>query len=382
MNSDAVILISPPYITVGPNIWCIMPPVPIEADMVYHIRTSFLKYKKVPFFEPKWSLSKTPVVGFFEHTHKEPYQQKIIPLNLDFDSIDECFEKASEVSSTVNFLFLWNINPIHSPHMDLIFDKIDSYRKKTNVRILSIIPDAWPRITDLINLISSHTDICDKTVTVYEGIIPYLISRNRKDLADKLDYFPCAFMSLNEEKFEKKTTDFCYIGAVNDLYKQRGFALKLMQDSLSDKTFFVYTDGKTNNPENKLSKTKDYLDKVGESRYSIVTSTRPTSFLMNDTQHYENLKDFSWPSVLPARLAESIINMTVPVYVQFSKMDRMPAIIDSYDAWIYIQANDDAETIRQKIESVSLNEMKKRMMNFYNDHISPDVLIPKLLERT
>ena len=369
MNSDAVILISPPYITVGPNSWCIMPPVPIEADMVYHIRTSFLKYKKVPFFEPKWSLSNTSVVGHFTHTIKKPYTQEMVPLNLDFDSIDDCFEQASKISSTVNFLFLWNIDPKHSPYMDLIFEKINSYRKKANVRILSIIPDAWPRVPDLISLISSHTDICDKTITVYEGIIPYLISQNRKDLADKLDYFPCAFMSLNEDKFENKSTDFCYIGAVNGSYEHRGYALQLMQDSLPEKKFFVYTDGKTNNPENSLSKTEDYLDKVGDSKYSIVTSTRPTTFLSSDTETHSSYKHFHWPSVLPARLAESIINMTVPVYVQFSKMDRMPALIDSYDAWIYIQANDSADTIRQKIESVSLDEIKKRMMNFYNDYI-------------
>lgn len=382
MNSDAVILISPPYVTVSADVWAIMSPMPIESDIVYHIRTSFLKYGKVPFFEPKWSLSEIPIIGGFEHPTIGQYTKTIIPINLDFDSIDECFERASKVSRTVNFLFLWNIDPKNSPNIDLIFDKIDSYRKKTNVRILSIIPDSWPCITDLINLISSHTDVCDKTVTVYEGIIPYLISQNRKDLANKLDYFPCAFMSLNENKFENKSTDFCYIGAVSGLYDHRGFALELMHKSFPDKNFFFYANGKTNDPENKLSKTKDYLDKVGESKYSIVTSTRPTSFLMRDTEKYKHLKDFSWPSVLPARLAESIINMTVPVYVQFSKYDRMPAIIDSYDAWIYIQANDSSDTIRQKIESVSLNEMKKRMLNFYNDYISPDVLIPKLLERT
>jgi len=376
MNSDAVILISPPYITVGPNAWAIMPPMPIEADMVYHIRTSFLKYGKVPFFEPKWSLSETPVIGTFTHTIKEPYKKEIVPLNLDFDSIDECFEKASKVSSTVNFLFLWNIDPKHSPHMDLIFDKINSYRKKINVRILSIIPDAWPRMPDLISLISSHTDVCDKTVTVYEGAVPFLLSRNRKDLADKLDYFPCVFMALNEEKIENKSTDFCYIGAVDGSYEHRGFALDLIRNSFPDKNFFVYTNGKTNDPNNKLSKTKDYLDKVGNAKYSIVTSTRPTGFLMNDTLHNEQLKDFFWPSVHPGRFAECIINMTIPVYVQFSKMDRLPEIIDSYGACIYVQANDTPKTMRQKIESVP------RMMNLYNDHISPDVLIPKLLKRT
>ena len=383
MNSDAVILISPPYITVGPNSWTIMPPIPIEADMVYHIRTSFLQYKKVPFFEPKWRISKTTTLGHFVHTVEKPYTKEIVPIELDFDSIDRCFEDASKICDTINFLFLWNIEPHLSPSMDLIFEKINSYKKKKNVRILSIIPDAWPRIPDLTKLISSHTAICDKTVTVYEGIIPYLISQNRKDLADKLDYFPCAFMSLNKEKIENKSTDFCYIGAINGSYEHRGFALELMQESFPDKSFFVYTQGKTTNPENILSKTKDYIDRVGDSQYSIVTSTRPTSFLNYDIQNYDNgYKNFHWPSVLPARLAESIINMTIPVYVQFSKFDRMPASIDSYDAWIYIQANDSADTIRQKIESVPLDEMKKRMMKFYNDYISPDVLIPKLLERT
>ena len=74
--------------------------------------------------------------------------------------------------------------------------------------------------------------------------------------------------------------------------------------------------------------------------------------------------------------------MTIPVYVQFSKNDRMPKEIDHYNAWIYIQANDTYDVIREKIQSVSIEQMKVNMMRFYEDYISPEKLIPKLLERT
>jgi hypothetical protein len=59
----------------------------------------------------------------------------------------------------------------------------------------------------------------------------------------------------------------------------------------------------------------------------------------------------------------------------------MPKIVDEYDAWIYVQANDTIDVVRQKIQSVSIEQMKEKMMKFYNAFISPDVLIPKLLER-
>lgn len=380
MNSDSVILITPPHITVGPNSWSFMAPIPIESDVAYHLRTTFQEYQKVPFFEPKWNIGKNSIVGKFNYTDSDKsFQQEIVPVELDFDSIDDCFEEAKKVSDTVNFIFVWNIDPKESPNMDLIFAKIDSYRSRCNVRILSFIPDAWPRGLDLINLISSHVEVCDKTWVVYEGTKEFLISQNRKDLADKIDYFPCAFMSLNKEKIENKKTDFCYIGAVTGSYEHRGIALDLIQQSFPDKSFFVYTQGKTNNPTNYLSKTKDFLDKIGESQYSIVTSTCPTGYLNNRQNEYNY---YQWKSVLPARLAESIINMTIPVYVQFSKNDRMPKEIDHYNAWIYIQANDTYDVIREKIQSVPIEQMKVNMMRFYEDYISPEKLIPKLLERT
>jgi hypothetical protein len=378
MNSDSVILIAPPYITVGPNSWSFMAPIPIESDVAYHLRTSFQSYQKVPFFEPKWSINKNSVIGNFGHTDNgKPFEQEIIPVDLDFDSIDECFDEAIKVSDTVNFIFAWNIDPKESPNMDLIFSKIDSYRNRGNVRIIAFIPDAWPRGLDLIKLVESHVEVCDKIIVLYDGLKPFLINQNRKDLADKLYYFPFLPMVLNDNK--NKKTDFCYIGAVAGSYEHRGIALDLIQQSFPEKNFFVYTQGKTNNPTNYLSKTKDFVNKLGESKYSIVTSTCPTSFL-NSRQNEYNY--YNWTSVLPGRLTESIINMTIPVYVQFSKNDRMPKEIDDNNAWIYIQANDTYDVIREKIQSVHIEQMKVNMMRFYEDYISPEKLIPKLLERT
>lgn len=390
MSSDSVILIAPPFITAGVNNWVIFPPNPIESDMVYHLRTSFQQYHKIPLFEPKWSLADFVVTAYF---HKDvasciaPYDPKqqekfelkeLTPIDVDFDSIDECFEQASQISETINFLFLWNIEPHLSPNTIHIFNKIKSYRKKgKEVRVISIIPDAWPRGEDLFNLISSHIVVSDKTVVLYEEMIPYLLANKRKDLADELSYFPCSSMVLNKTTMEDKTTDFCFIGPIGLGREHRGVALELMRTSLPDKSFFVYTEGKTTKPDNYLSATKDYLNKVAESRFSILTATMPASFLNDAEKSYKQ-----WKSVLPARFAESIINMTVPVYVQFSKNDRLPKVIDDYEACVYIQANDSPDTIRQKIESVSFEKMKDNMMNLYNDHISPNVLIPKLLERT
>jgi len=378
MNLDSVILISPPYLVTAPNSWNTIFPVPIESDLVYHIRTSFLEHTKVPFFEPKWTLSKE--IG-------SSSSFEFVPQLFDFDSIDDCFNEASKISETVNFLFIWNIEPNLYPNMNIIFEKINSYKKKTNVRILSVIPDAWPRpslSSNLTNLILSHVEVCDKTITFYEGTIPYLLSKNRKDLADKLTYLPSIVMTLNKKKFDDKNTDFCYIGPSSGAYEHRKVAFDLIRETFPDKSFYVFSGGKESVVNNNLSMTRDYIDKTGDSHFSIVTSTKPSSFL-NDHIVKDNLdlyKNFHWPSVHPGRFAECVVSMTVPIYVQFDHTDRIPEIIDSYGACVYVQTNDTLGTIRHKIESVKIQEMKERMMSLYNDHISPNFWIPKLLERT
>ena len=72
--------------------------------------------------------------------------------------------------------------------------------------------------------------------------------------------------------------------------------------------------------------------------------------------------------------------MTTTLYFQTTETDRLPKIFDQYELCIYFSNNDSSEEIRKRIEETSLSDMKQRMKQLYDDLISPETVIPKLLD--
>ena len=349
MSSKSVILVSVPYITCGPSDWRLAGSFPTEADVTYHLKTAFESYGKVPFYLPKWTTDNGV-------------------LDLDLQSIDDCFELAkNDNTDSVAFIFTWNVEPRSSPKMGEILNKIQEYKKQKPVEIICYVLDAWYRGGNYVDFMQAHTDVCDKSITVYEGTIPFLIHKGRKDIADKMQFMPCLPMVLNTSKIDNKTEDFCFIGT---MYDHRQTAVNKLKEAFPDKNFFIYTTGRLGNSDDVLRTTKGYIDKMGDSLYSIMTCTRGP----------HNTEGFEFPSAYPGRLGEAILSMTNTLYFQTTETDRLPKIFDQYEPCIYFSNNDSSEQIKKRIEETSLSDMKQRMKNLYDDLISPEVVIPKILD--
>lgn len=359
MNSDAVIFICSPCITDHTTDW-VTGEYPIQSDVYYHIVTSLHEYGKVPFFLPEWI----------------QYEKRI---SLNIESVDECFQKAKAIANKITFLFAWNVEPHNSPRTSEILHKIDQYKKEGyEIQIISVIPDAWYReknyfsVTnqyvqvDYITFIEDYLKVCDKIVTLYEGTKSYLEYKGRHDLSEKIVYVPSLPMVMNYSKFENKKLDFCYIGLIRP---SRSAFINKVRGAFPDKDFFVTVLGKYSKKDNPLQTTKQYLDRMGDSVYSIFGSSKAA--FKHD--------GFTFPGVLPARFAESVINNTIPIFYTENEDDRLPKILDDLTPCIYISLDDDMNEIKRKIESADHYKIKSDMRIAYERFISPKVIIPKIL---
>lgn len=359
MNSKSVIFICPPNITDHTTDW-VTGEYPIQSDVYYHLSTSLREVQDVFYFEPEWI-----------------HYEKRISLNLE--SIDLCFRKAIEKSKNIVFLFAWNVEPHHSPRSTEILHKINTYRKfGFNIEIVCVIPDAWYReknyfsITDTvvkvdyIKFIEDYLQVCNKIVTLYEGTKPYLEYKGRFDLSEKIIYVPSLPMILNKSTVENKTLDFCYIGLNRP---SRSAFINKVKGAFPSHRFFVTLRGKYSQRNNPLQTTKQYLDKVGDSVYSFIGSSK--SAYTHD--------GFDFPGVLPARFGESLINNTIPIFHQDNLKDKLPKIFDGLTPCIYISIDDNMKTIRHKIETADHVKIKNDMRFVYEKFISPNVVIPEIL---
>lgn len=359
MSSKSVIFICPPYITDHTTDW-VTGEYPIQSDAFYHIVTSFHEFGKVPFFIPKW-------------THYD----KRISLNLE--SVDECFYKAKEKSKTIVFLFVWNVEPLLAPRTTEILYKIEKYRKLGyNIEIISVIPDAWYREknyfsltntvvkTDYISFVEEYLKICDKIITFYEGTIPYLKYKNREDLLKKIIYVPLFPMVMNYSKFENKTLDFCYIGLIRP---SRNSFINKIKGAFPSHNFYFTVKGKYSQLNNPLQTTKQYIDKLGDSIYSLVGSSKPA---------YQG-DGFNFPSVLPGRLGESIISNTIPIYYKDKDDDCLPKIFDDLNPCIFVSWKDSMSEMKYKIENSNIDSIKTDMRYLYENYLSPKIVIPQIL---
>lgn len=359
MNSKPVIFICPPNITDHTTDW-VTGEYPIQSDVSYHIVTSFHEYGRSPFFVPEWL-----------------HYEKRISLNLD--SVDECFEKAKQKSNSIVFLFAWNVEPLCAPRTTEILHKIEGYRKQGyHIEIVCVIPDAWYREknyfsltnttvqVDYITFIEEYLKVCDRIVTLYEGTKPYLEHKGRSDLSQKIVYVPSLPMVMNYSKFENKSLDFCYIGLIRP---SRSAFINKVKGSFPSHRFYVTVKGKYSKQNNPLQTTKQYLDKVGDAVYSIMGSSK-------SAYHHDG---FDFPGVMPARLGESIISNTIPIYHQDNNKDCLPKFFGELTPCIYISIDDDMKTIKEKIENVDHDRIKSDMREVYEKFISPKVVIPQIL---
>lgn len=371
MSFDSVIPVINPYRVLSPSdLRC--PSALMEMDYLYHLRTSFLEYNKVAYFEPEWNL---------KYLSEEFYM-----LSINLDSIDDCFERSIECSDNIHFIFLWNVVPQTIPYMPPIFEKINNYRQKypeKTIQIISLVADAWPRPDNIVRILEEHVKVSDRTLVCYESAIPMLLKNGREDIANKLTYMPMIYpFVFNSKAYDEKSSDFCYMGRVGgSFYTNRQRALDKLKEAFPEKTFFIRAGNKESKEEDFLSGMKEYIEKMGESQYSLLTSTCPENDIRNLANRYPLYEkdDFKWSSVFPGRFLESIVSLTVPIYVQFSDNDRLPKYFDGMECWIYIHINDSVETIRQKIESAPLDKLRENMLKLYNKFVSPEAVIPIML---
>lgn len=355
MNSKSVIFFCPPYLTVTPT-FLSFGSVLVDSDIHSIFSKAFKEYKKFPFFSIDWL-----------------QQDGLLRVNLD--SVEKTFEKARKVSDVVTFIFVWNCNPKDFPRMSDVFARIDDYKSRGNkIEIISMIPDSWyggsagQKPEEYKEFIQSHTNVCDKVITFCDSCIPFLKHIGATEIAKKMHYVPFLPIVLNEHKFENKVTDLCFIGTVRGA---RRTAFDTIINAFPEMSKYLYDNGRSiSRRDDYLAKYQDYLDKLGESVYSVMTSTRPA---------FEK-DNFLFSSVVPGRFCESLVNLTIPIYFQENENDFLPSPVDEYDCCIYIKAEDTKEQVIEKIKKLPIETIRNNMMNFYNDHVNPKIVLPKIMD--
>lgn len=355
MTSEVVIFYCCPYLTLAPtssetsiNL--------IESDVYKVILNAFNKQIPKYFFPIKWSVKEKKV-------------------EVDLDSFERSILEAKKVSNTIKILFIWNSRPLESPKMHEVFAKIKKFKESGCViKVISIIPDAWfgnyfvgQTSESYLDYFRSYNDICDKIISVDYDVSSYLKFLGKEEYSFKHQYIPFLPMILNEHKFENKTIDICFIGT-NKGFRRNAFDAII--GTFPKMKGLFYEGGRDMNGNNELSKYQDYLNKTGDSVYSIVTSTRP-SFTYNN---------FKFTSILPGRFAEAIVNMTIPIYFQENDDDFLPKYVEESNCFIYISHRDTKEKIIEKMNQFSIEQLKNNMVIFYNKYIAPEIVIPKILD--
>ena len=352
MNSEAVVFYCPPYLTQTPSDFGIGSN-PVESDMSVIFTKAFQKYGKVPFFPVEWL-------------------QQDGQIRANLDSFEECLKQANSVAETVKVIFVWNCKPHDSPKMTEVFSRLDDFKNlHNNVKVISMIPDSWygsfrGHPDKYKDYFQSYANVCDKTIVFCDSVIPFLRHLGANEMADKVHYIPFLPILLNEHKFENKSLDLCFIGTVRGA---RRTAFDTVRNAFPEMNHYFY-DGGRNLHGSQIREYQSYLDKIGDSVYTVTTSTRPAF----------KEGDFLFSSVVPGRFCESLVSMTILIYFQENDDDFLPKIVHESGCCVYIKAGDTKEQVIEKITKTPVEEIRKNMMKFYHEYMAPDVVLPKILD--
>ena len=323
---------------------------PVEADCDYHYTKSF-EHLGYVVNKAKWRVEN---------------ENMFLDVTETLDSI----KKEIKQYDSITILFECNFRISQNAALKQLYTAIRFLRNKgLNIRLIAQVPDSWARL-DLLQILG-ELDFVDRIIVFNESIIQVLRENGlNESIANKCYYTPSLPVVYRGHTAEKNI-DFCYIGS------PKGQRLQRIGDMMLHRNihWLVFTNGRDAVEFNPFRSTESYLHAYEHSKFSIMTSVMSMRHFK-----YTHNRLIRVPGQLPGRFAESLSVNCIPVYFQEDTFDNPP--IEYTDSKLekpfivvppFMRGQEILDFIYKR--QITVGNIKE----FYDAHMSPEVIIPRML---